>query len=109
MSILTLIVSMLFSFDYSFMVERRGYFPSDSGNYWSLVERKTYENGFDVSECFQDDDTLWCYKYFVDCNEGIISREWKDNEIYISGKNKDYWDVEKNVLLSIQKLQRRML
>lgn len=104
MNVLALTISMLFSFDYSFMMEQRGYFSSDSGNYWSLVRNKYGDkNGFYISECVQGNDTLWCWEYSVDCGDGIISRKWEDNEIYIGGKNKDYWDIEKNILLSYPK------
>jgi hypothetical protein len=96
MSILTLVVSILFSFDYSFMMEQRGYFPSDSGNYWSLVRNKYGdENVFYISECFQYGDTLNCMEYWIDCGQGWISRQWDDNEAYVDGIPKDYWDIHK--------------
>ena len=97
---LTLLASILFSFNYSFMMEQRGYFPSDSGNYWSVVRKFNYANSYEISECVIDNDSLICWKYIADCDNGTLVRHFPDNKIYINGKQYDYTSTFNDLFLS---------
>jgi hypothetical protein len=88
------------SFDYSYMMGRKGYFSSESGDYWSLVEKSTWTNTYSIGECLQFGDTLNCRKYSVNCDDGTLQRNFNSNTVYILGREHDYWSAFGKSLLS---------
>jgi len=74
------------SFDYSYMMTRKGYFQSESGGYWSLVKPTEFSSTeFTINECKQLNDTLFCQEYYVDCKNGLIRFDTRTSDVYIIG------------------------